>query len=276
MTLIPLHPRGTAADGARSQDPHRRSLFTLCGVETWERFSFYGMQGVLLLYLYYSIAHGGLGLSQASAIGIVGAYGSTVYLSTVAGGWLADRIAGAERVLFASAVLIMLGHASLALVPGTPGVAIGLCAVAFGSGGLKANTTAILGRLYADDDARRDSSFALFYLGINVGALLGPALTGLLQVSWGFRAAFGAAAFGMACGLAQYVIGRRAFAARFSRPPHPISPRGRRVVGLGAIGGIAVAVGLGLTGIVTAHGVNDAVLGVVLVTTVALFTVMLA
>ena len=187
MTVTDLRPAASGPADRREPDPHRLTLWTLVGVESWERFSFYGMQGVLLLYLYHSAAHGGLGLTQATAIGIVGAYGSTVYLSTIAGGWLADRVAGAERVLFGSAVLIMLGHASLAVLPGATGVAVGLGAVALGSGGLKANTTAILGRVYGEDEARRDSGFALFYLGVNVGSLLGPVLTGLLQVTWGFR-----------------------------------------------------------------------------------------
>ena len=104
------------------------------------------------------------------------------------------------------------------------GVALGLTAVAAGSGGLKANTTSIIGGLYGRDDAGRESGFALFYLGVNVGSLLGPLLTGVVQVRWGFHAAFGVAAFGMACGLAQYARGRRAFAAQFQDVPNPLSP----------------------------------------------------
>lgn len=261
--------------GRGGADPRRRTLWTLVGVETWERFSFYGMQGALLLYLYHSAAHGGLGLTQATAIGIVGAYGSTVYLSTIIGGWLADRVAGAERVLFGSAVIIMLGHASLAVLPGAAGVAVGLGAVALGSGGLKANTTTILGRVYGDDEARRDSGFALFYLGVNVGGLLGPVLTGLLQVTWGFRAAFGAAAAGMACGLIQYVAGRRAFAARFARPPHPLTARSRGVLTVGAVAFVIGAAAIVATGVLTAAHVNEVVLGAVGATTVGMFTVML-
>ncbi|MGD9961349.1 peptide MFS transporter [Nocardioides sp.] len=273
-------PRPSRADGAREgrqrrPDPRRRTLWTLVGVESWERFSFYGMQGVLLLYLFHSAAQGGLGLTQATAIGIVGAYGSTVYLSTIAGGWLADRVAGAERVLFGSAVLIMLGHASLAVLPGATGVAVGLSAVALGSGGLKANTTAILGRVYGEDEARRDSGFALFYLGVNVGSLLGPVLTGLLQVSWGFRAAFAAAAAGMACGLVQYVAGRHCFAAQFARPPHPLTTRFRGVLAVGGVAFVAGAGALVATGVLTSARVNEVVLGAVVAATVAMFTVML-
>ena len=274
MTATDLRPRLTAVAGRPVPDPRRRSLWTLVGVETWERFSFYGMQGVLLLYLYYSAAHGGLGLTQTTAIGIVGAYGSTVYLSTIAGSWLADRVAGAERVLFGSAVLVMIGHVCLAVLPGTTGVAVGLGAVAFGSGALKANTTAVLGRLYAGDE-RRDSSFALYYLGVNTGALVGPALTGLLQVSWGFRAAFGAAAIGMACGLVQYAAGRRSFAAEFSRPPHPLSTAGRRTAASSAGAVVAVVALLFATDVLTVAGVNELMFWVVLAASVGLFAVML-
>ncbi len=92
-----------------------RSLATIFGVEMWERFSFYGMQGILLLYLYYSAAQGGLDIPQTTAAGIIGAYGGGVYLSTILGAWIADRLIGSERTLFYSAVLIMLGHLSLSL-----------------------------------------------------------------------------------------------------------------------------------------------------------------
>src|SRR5690349_6927035 len=94
-----------------------RALANLFGVELWERFSFYGMQGILLIYLYYSAAEGGLGIDKATATSIVGAYGGLVYLSTVLGAWLADRVWGAERVLFYSAATVMAGHIALALLP---------------------------------------------------------------------------------------------------------------------------------------------------------------
>ena len=118
-----------------------RALANIFGVEMWERFSFYGMQGILLIYLYYSVEQGGLGIDQPTAAGIVGAYGGAVYLSTILGAWLADRLFGSERVLFWSAVVIMAGHISLALIPGVGGVLVGLLLVALGSGGLKANAT---------------------------------------------------------------------------------------------------------------------------------------
>ena len=178
-----------------------RVLANLFGVELWERFSFYGMQGILLLYLYYSTQDGGLGISQETAVGIVGAYGGLVYLSTIAGAWVADRLIGAERTLFYSAVLVMAGHIALSALPGILGVGVGLVLIAFGSGGVKANATSLVGTLYTADDPRRDAGFSLFYLGINLGALLGPLLTGWLQTSFGFHVGFAAAAVGMAIGL---------------------------------------------------------------------------
>ena len=186
-----------------------RVLANLFGVELWERFSFYGMQGILLIYLYYSAGQGGLGINEDSATSIVGAYGGSVYLATVIGAWLADRLFGPERVLFYSAVLVMIGHICLAVIPGLAGVATGLICIALGSGGVKATATSLVGGLYAEDDDRRDAGFSLFYLGINLGAFFGPLLTGLLQSNLGFHYGFGLAAVGMAIGLTQYAIGRR-------------------------------------------------------------------
>ena len=107
-----------------------RPLATLFGVELWERFSFYGMQGILLIYLYYSAADGGLGIPESTATSIVGAYGGAVYLSTILGAWTADRLLGPERVLFLSAVLVMCGHIALAVLPGLVGVTVGLILIA--------------------------------------------------------------------------------------------------------------------------------------------------
>src|SRR5689334_15326833 len=134
-----------------------RVLANLFGVELWERFSFYGMQGILLIYLYYPARDGGLGIDQRTAAGIVGAYGGLVYLSTILGAWLADRLYGPERVLFGSAVGVMCGHLALALLPGLAGVGVGLVLIALGSGGVKANATSLVGALYAEGDERRDA-----------------------------------------------------------------------------------------------------------------------
>ncbi|GAA2326504.1 oligopeptide:H+ symporter [Dactylosporangium salmoneum] len=217
-----------------------RVLANLFGVELWERFSFYGMQGILLIYLYYQSSRGGLGIDEATATSIVGAYGGFVYLSTIAGAWLADRAIGGERVLFGSAVLVMAGHILLAVVPGLPGVGLGLVCVALGSGGVKANATAIVGALYDEHDPRRDAGFSLFYLGVNLGALAGPLLTGLLQTSLGFHYGFALAALGMAVGLVQYTMGRHRLPAQANVVPHPL-PR-RRVALVAALALVSMAV----------------------------------
>jgi POT family proton-dependent oligopeptide transporter len=170
----------------------------------WERFSFYGMQGILLIYLYYSASQGGLGISTAVATGIVGAYGGAVYLSTILGAWISDRVIGPERTLFYSAIVVMFGHISLSLIPGLGGVGVGLVLVALGSGGVKANATALVGSLYAEDDDRRDAGFSIFYMGINLGATLGPLVTGFLRDRAGYHYGFGAAGVGMLAGVITY------------------------------------------------------------------------
>ena len=156
-------------------------LANLFSVELWERFSFYGMQGILLYYMYFSVAEGGLAIDREIATGLVGAYGGGVYLSTILGAWLADRILGSERVLFYSAIIIMLGHLSLAVLPGAIGLTAGLVLVGVGSGGLKANATSLVGTLYEQGDERRDAGFSIFYMGINIGALVGHLITAWLQ-----------------------------------------------------------------------------------------------
>ncbi len=166
---------------------HPRMLAHLFSLELWERFSFYGMQTILAYYMYFEVTQGGLGLGQSLALSLVGAYGGGVYFATVLGAWVADRILGSERTLFWSAGIIMLGHICLALVPGVVGLALGLVFVAAGSGGVKANSSALVGALYTENDERRDGGFSIFYMGINIGAFLGPLLTEWLRVEGGFH-----------------------------------------------------------------------------------------
>ena len=125
---------------------HPIQLSTLFHIELWERFSFYGMQGILMIYLYYAANKGGLGINESLAGGIVGAYGGSVYLSTILGAWLADRIWGAERTLFISGIVVMLGHIVLAIAPGLYGALVRLGTHRTGSGGVKSSASSI-GRL---------------------------------------------------------------------------------------------------------------------------------
>jgi proton-dependent oligopeptide transporter, POT family len=274
---------GVTADPAPDGGDHDARFFGqpwalahVFGVEMWERFSFYGMQGILLIYMYYSVAEGGLGMPEAVATGIIGAYGGAVYLSTILGAWLADRLFGSERVLFASAIVIMAGHIGLALVPGFLGLGIGLVLVAVGSGGLKANATSVVGTLYTDDDPRRDAGFSLFYLGINLGAFLGPLLTGLLQTTWGFHWGFALAAVGMALGLIQYSFGRKQLPESARAIPNPL-PRRRYGLVIGvAIGAIIVVIALVLIGVIRADNLALIVIITVIVATVGYFLVILS
>ncbi|MBS1675176.1 MAG: MFS transporter [Actinobacteria bacterium] len=271
----------TAQDTSKHREHDTRffgqpwALAHLFGVEMWERFSFYGMQGILLIYLYYSVTDGGLGLDKGIAGGIVGAYGGSVYLATILGAWVADRILGSERTLFFSAIVIMAGHLALALLPGVVGVGVGLVLVAVGSGGLKANATSVVGTLYTAEDPRRDAGFSLFYLGINLGGFFGPILTGLLQSTLGFHFGFGLAAVGMAAGLVQYSFGRRALPAAASRVANPL-PRNRYATAVViAIVGILIVVALVLTGVIRADNLSTIVIIAATVAAIAYFAVIL-
>ncbi len=254
---------------------HPLGLANLFGVELWERFSFYGMLTILGYYLYYSVTDGGLELPKTTATGIVGAYGGLVYLSTVLGGWIADRVLGMERTVLYGGVVVMLGHIALAIVPGLAGVAAGLVLVALGSGALKANASSLLGTLYDKGDARCDGGFTLFYLGINLGAFIGPLITGLLQSRVGFHYGFGAAAIGMALGLAQYVVFRRNLGEHGRTVPNPL-PRSA----IGWVVGVLVAVVVVIavvfmTGIVKLSNLSQVTTGVIVVASIAYFAVML-
>jgi proton-dependent oligopeptide transporter, POT family len=252
------------------------ALAHIFGVEMWERFSFYGMQGILLIYMYYSVTEGGLGIDKVVATGIVGAYGGAVYLSTILGAWVADRLLGSERVLFYSAIVIMAGHIALAILPGLLGLGVGLILVAIGSGGLKANATSVVGTLYSADDIRRDAGFSLFYLGINLGAFFGPIVTGALQSSIGFHWGFGAAAVGMALGLIQYSFGRKSLPEAARVVPNPL-PANRRLlfIGIGAAGVLLIVV-LVLAGVIRADNLVGIVIGVTLAAAIAYFAVILS
>jgi len=252
-----------------------RGLANLFSVELWERFSFYGMQGIVLLYMYVEATDGGLGIDRSIAAGVVGAYGGSVYLFSVLGGWVADRLLGAERTMLVSAVLIMLGHVALALLPGAAGLATGLILVAVGSGGLKATITNLVGALYRKGDPRRDAGFSIFYMGINIGGLIGPLLTGLAQQEYGFHLGFGLAAVGMAIGLGQYLVARRTLPDDVHHVPDPLPREHRLRYAAIAVGAVVLVAVLVATGVLTAENLADVVVGAIAVAAVALFVVLL-
>ncbi|MGP5164769.1 MULTISPECIES: peptide MFS transporter [Micrococcaceae] len=255
---------------------HPRMLFNLFSVEMWERFSFYGMQGILAYYMYFEVSKGGLGLDQGLSLSLVGAYGGTVYLSTIFGAWIADRLLGSEKVLFYTGIMIMLGHIALAALPGVVGLTIGLLLVALGSGGLKATASSLVGSLYTEKDPRRDAGFSIFYMGVNIGALVGPLLTGLLQTRLGFHYGFGLAAIGMALGLTIYAFGRKNLPEETHHVTDPLPPKQRVRYGIGALIGLAVVVVLLTTGLVHADNLATMIAVIVIIASIIYFVVILS
>lgn len=218
---------------------HPRGLATLFNIELWERFSYYGMRAILLYYIVDTAAKGGLGLDQSLGEAVVVTYGAAVYLLSVIGGWLADRVIGAQRSVFLGGVVIMAGHLSLA-VPSATTSWLGIALVALGTGLLKPNVSTMVGHLYLERDPRRDSGFTIFYMSINVGAFFSPFVVAFLRGQWGYHAGFAAAAVGMFFALIAYVVGRRTLDPRSAQVPHPLSAEDRTRVPLLAGGLIAL------------------------------------
>ncbi|GAB4096001.1 oligopeptide:H+ symporter [Brachybacterium horti] len=277
---------GTVATaGAGAHDPHNptgktffghpRALANLFSVEMWERFSFYGMQGILAIYMYFAATQGGLGIDKTTALGIVGAYGGSVYIFSILGALVSDRLLGPEKTLFSSAVMIMLGHIALSLLPGVPGLVIGLMLVAVGSGGLKSTAATLVGSLYEVNDPRRDAGFSLYYMGVNIGGLFGPLVTGLAQDLWGFHLGFGLAAIGMAIGLVQYVLTRKGLPESVHRVPDPL-PRSQYPVWAGTALVVVVAIiVLVATGLVNPGNLATIVSALAVIGAVVIFALLL-
>jgi proton-dependent oligopeptide transporter, POT family len=186
---------------------HPRGLTTLFFTEMWERFSYYGLRAILFLYMTSELAKGGLAFERPYAGLIMGTYTSGVYWTPLIGGWLADKWLGARRAVLIGGIIIACGHFSMAIKT-MPNFYAGLVLIAIGTGFLKPNVSTMVGDLYAEGDARRDAGFSIFYMGINLGALLAPLVVGYLgqRVEWHYG--FGAAGFFMVLGLIQYVVGR--------------------------------------------------------------------
>lgn len=184
---------------------HPRGLVTLFFTEMWERLSYYGMRALLVLFMTDQVMNGGMELTDASATAIYGIYTALVYLVALPGGWMADRLIGAQRAVFYGGIIIMMGHFVLA-IPSVNAFFIGLLLVVLGTGLLKPNVSAIVGELYPQGDPRRDGGFSIFYMGINVGGVLGPVVCGSLAQSpnFGWHYGFAAAGVGMLFGVIQF------------------------------------------------------------------------
>jgi len=186
---------------------HPRGLSTLFFTEMWERFSYYGMRAFLILYMTTPVIAGGMGMADSDATSIYGTYTGSAWGASILGGIIGDRWLGQYRSVLIGGVVIMLGHFSL-VFPQTPFFYAGLALIVIGTGLLKPNVSTLVGSLYPQGDLRRDNGFSIFYMGINVGALLGPLVAGYLaqRVSW--HVGFASAGVGMALGLIQLAFGR--------------------------------------------------------------------
>jgi proton-dependent oligopeptide transporter, POT family len=185
---------------------HPRGLATLFFTEMWERFTYYGMRAVLVLFLVGAVSSGGFGIDDKTATAIYGLYTAGVYLAALPGGWIADRLIGARRAVLIGGGLIALGNALLAASTAPRGFYLGLLVIVLGVGLLKPNVSAMVADLYPEGGARLDAGFTVFYMGINLGATLGPVVTGEAQTLIGPRAGFGVAAVFMAAGVLQYYL----------------------------------------------------------------------
>jgi len=237
---------------AGSSDRHPPGLSTLFFTEMWERFSFYGMRALLVLFMVDSIERGGLGLDDKVATAIYGLYTAFVYLASLPGGWVADRLLGAQRSVWYGGMLIAAGHFTLA-IPLRESFFVGLLLIILGTGLLKPNISAIVGHLYPQDDGRRDAGFTIFYMGINVGAALGPLVCSTLGEKLNWHAGFAAAGVGMLFALAYFQMTKHRLGTAGLYPAHgkPSSPSGigsvwSRVVAV--VGLVGLAAVLGLTG----------------------------
>jgi POT family proton-dependent oligopeptide transporter len=187
---------------------HPRGLATLFFTEMWERFSYYGMRALLVLYMTGSVMQPGLGFPDKKATQIYGLYTMLVYLMGIPGGFIADRFLGHYRAVLLGGIIIACGHFTMA-IPGIPFFYTGLGLIILGTGLLKPNVSTIVGTLYTRDDPRRDAGFSLFYMGINLGAFIAPLVTGWLGQKINWHIGFAAAGVGMVLGLIQYVYGRK-------------------------------------------------------------------
>ncbi len=224
---------------------HPRGLATLFFIEMWERFSYYGMRALLILFMTAPKDTGGLAFPVTKAGAIYGIYTAMAYLLGLPGGWFADRISGQRKAVLYGGILIAAGQFCL-VAPAVGVFYLGLVLLVFGTGLLKPNVSTIVGQLYGQKDHRRDAGFSIFYMGINAGAFLSPIICGWIgeRISW--RLGFGAAGIGMLAGLIQYVLGAKYLGLAGKEPVTPADPaadrREKRNALIGAGAGLAVAI----------------------------------
>ena len=239
---VDVPPPGFVGASKHTFFGHPVGLSTLFFTEMWERFSYYGIRPLLVLFMTAALASGGFGMDRATASSIVGIYAASVYLASLPGGWIADRWLGLRRSIWYGGVLIALGHLSIALsiVFAQSAFYIGLVLIVMGTGLLKPNISAIVGDLYPEGGSRRDAGFSIFYMGINIGALVAPLITGILGERVGWSLGFGAAGLGMVIGLITYRLRGDKTLGDVGVLPGSTDPEEHRRVKIWAMVGVAM------------------------------------
>jgi POT family proton-dependent oligopeptide transporter len=229
---------------------HPRGLATLFFTEMWERFSYYGMRALLVLFM-VDTTRGGMAWGTQEATAVYGLYTFGVYVLALPGGWIADRLIGKKNAVLYGGIVIAIGHFVLA-IPAVPTYFVGLGLVALGTGLLKPNVSAIVGDLYPDGGARRDAGFSIFYMGINIGAILGPTICSWLGETISWHLGFGVAGVGMTAAVIQYVLGQKylAGAGDVTEEAAKTKDQAKKIL----VGGLVVlaAIGVSIYGLKTA------------------------
>jgi proton-dependent oligopeptide transporter, POT family len=273
----------TAVLDSRMIFGHPVGLFTLFFTELWERFSYYGMRAILILYMTAAVVDGGLGFGAGRAGAVYGLYTGMVYLLALPGGWVADKLWGQRKAVFVGGIIIALGHFSMAMpmfgLPELPFFYFGLLLIVIGTGLLKPNVSTMVGDLYPEGGARRDAAFSIFYMGINLGAFIGPLLCGYFGEEINWHLGFSLAGFGMVLGLISYKLGDKHLGAAgylsTGEEQAVVARRSRNFyMLLGGVGVLfALFVALAVNGVlpVTMEGIAGSLITIILVLTGAYF-----
>jgi proton-dependent oligopeptide transporter, POT family len=253
---------------------HPRGLATLFLTEYWERFSYYGMRALLILFMTASVTSGGLGFDVVKAGAIYGIYAGMTYLGALPGGWIADRVMGQRKAVLYGGLIIAAGNYALA-IPLLQTFYLGLGLIVLGTGLLKPNVSTMVGQLYGQDHSRRDAGFSIFYMGINLGALVSPLVCSYLGEKINWHLGFAVAGVGMTAGVIQYRLGWKHLANAGAPPTDTSSAKRRLRISLGVASLLLLLVaGLGLAGVfkVTATGLSKSLGLMLLVIVIATFS----
>ena len=244
MSTVPI-TTGSTISTDTSFVGHPKGLATLFGTEMWERWGYYGMRALLILFMTASIEQGGLGLGVPRASAIYGLFAAGVYLSALPGGWIADRVIGQRKAVLFGGIILIAGYLLLA-AKSTSGFYLGLFLIVIGTGLLKPNASTIVGQLYGPDDPRRDSGYSIFYMGINIGAWLAPLFCGWIARAYGWRQGLAVAGIALMLGVAQYVMFSKWLGTAGLAPA--LAPadaaRDRKRLGMALGGGLAILIAL--------------------------------